>query len=679
MYFSSMMMNKLMSFNKKYIYNQFKTIITIQIVVSCLVLFSLNCTAYFNTYYNAEKAFEEGQDNHKKLLQDHPDSLVVTPPADVIAKYDRSIEKAQKTIETFPKKKKWHDDALFLIGRSYFFKKEMEKSISCMRQLEKEFPSSQFVPEAQIYIAKAYIENDNLDKAEEVLVNAEHRFPELNKNQEISLLMITIALRRNGKSQAITLLEEAIKTTHSDNVRLDLFLRTAELYIDLKQYTKAIQLLKKAPRKKDLPTHSYRIDRALLICYTSIDSLSLANDLITAMIANKNYSPFMDEMLYQKGMILYSLGEVEDAIKVFKKLSSGVDSNSILSDTSTFKAKALFELAIIYQKQKEDYEKSYHYLKLTAASRDTSTNSLAKKRLSAMDRLKKLRDKSEIVDSISGSNQFAIGEIFKFELDEPDSAFNQFLQIAMDSTTDTGFIPKALLQAAIIARDELGNKQKSDSIFNVIVTSYPATEYAKTAQRESGMLVTVVTRQDSAAELYNKAERLFYSENDVKGSIQLFFDIFKIYPELPIAPKSLFAAAWFSNTVLLKNRTAKMLYEKICEKYPESIYCTQQAKPRIKAVVDTLAKLDQLRRENEKKQQGKDKKTGPSPKKSVQNATGHNVDETLTEDPGEDDLSVIDNEKDTTTKSNVVPAKQPVPNNENTPKVNSDTTSSDTK
>ena len=577
----------------------------------------LSCTAYFNTYYNAKTAFKEGQTSHAKVLRDHPDSIVVTPPADAVPKYDRTIDKSIKVIETFPKAKKWHDDALLLMGKAHFYKKEMLKAIRRFRQLEQEFPASPLLPEAYLYLAKAYIEEGNLDKAEEILLSAEKRYPHLNDDYQITLLLIMIAIRRDGKSQAIQLLEQTMKSIKSEDLRIDLMLRTAELYIDLKQYQKAIAILRKAPRRKDFTLQSYRMDRALLTCYKAIDSLTVAYDHLIAMIGVKQYDVYMDEMLFEKGRILFMMGEIDEAIKVYKKLTAGIDSASVASDTSSFKARALLELALIYQKNKEDYKKAHSYLNLAASVRDTATSRFAKSRLSAMDRLNKLRSEGEVRDSLSSQRFFSIGELFRFELDEPDSAYRQFLMICRDTTFDTGLIPKALCQAALIARDDLHDTLQSDSLLRLIVNRYPATEYGKIAQEELDVPVTMKTRQDSAFDAFHRAERLFYDENDVKGSIRAFFELSKHYSELTIAPKSLFAAAWFTDNVLLKKQTAKMLYEKICTKYPETVYCTEQAKPRIKIVIDTLEKLDKLRKENEEKRPPK-----KGHKKTVNEKTG---------------------------------------------------------
>jgi tetratricopeptide (TPR) repeat protein len=605
------------------------------------------CTAYFNTYYNAETAFKQAQKSHLEVMAQYPDSLVVTPPSDAERNYDRTIEKATKVIEIFPKKPKWHDDAIFLMGKAHFYKKEPSKAIRRFRQLEQEFPESSHIPESYLYMAKSYIENENLDKAEEVCITAEKRFPELNKDNQITLLLIAIAIRRDGKSQAIQLLEKMRGSIKSEKLRINLTLQTAELYIQLQKYDNAIALLEDAPRRKKNPLQMYRLDRALLTCYTAVDSLEKANTFVTSMIGNRLYISHMDEMLYQQGLILHSLGRYDDAIKVFKEITAGIDTATIRQDTSTYKAKALYQLALLYQKEKEDYPKAQMYFDLAAKTKDTTTLREAQKRMSAFERLKFLREDTKLDDSLPGHRLFSIGELFRFELYEPDSAYFQFIDVATDSATDTAIIPKALCQAARIARGEISDTTKSDSLFKVIIKRYPVSEYAKIAQEELDIPLTVQTREDSAYAAYQHAEKLYYKENRIKESIQAFFGIAKQYEDLPIAPKSLFAAAWFSDNILFKNKTARMLYEKICDQYPESIYCAQQAKPRLKIVIDTLAKLEQLRKENIAKDAATSTSEKHNDEKTSSIATDMDDDELLT--PEEIENKTADPQKGTST------------------------------
>ena len=76
---------------------------------------ALQCSTYFNMFYNAEEAFQEGYRIHEKAMLNYPDSIVVMPGADVKAKYDRAIEKSVKVLDVFPKDKKWHEYAYFLL------------------------------------------------------------------------------------------------------------------------------------------------------------------------------------------------------------------------------------------------------------------------------------------------------------------------------------------------------------------------------------------------------------------------------------------------------------------------------------------------------------------------------------------------------------------------------------
>lgn len=577
----------------------------------CLIPVALfiQCTAYFNTYYNGETAFREAQVAHQKIMRNYPDSIVVAPTNEISIKYERAIEKSIKVIETYNKKKKWHDDALFLMGKSYFYKKDMNKAIRRFNELQRDFPESPFIPESYFFMAKAYIEDGNLNKAEEIVELILTKYPAMNKDQQVSLLMVEIAVRRHGNSQAILLLEKAWKSTKDETKRIDLILRLAELYIEMKQHSKAIALLENSHRKKDLPHQSYRMDLALLNCYIETGSLQKSLGFADLMLSKKLYEDHKDEILYKKGIILSQLGKYDEAILVFESITSKLDSSSILQDTSKVHAKALYELAILYQKKNADLESAKKYYSLASKAKDSLYAVISKKRLSAIGLLNRLRDGNDSLDGPPASRKLKIAEIFKYELDSPDSAYQYYIELGTDTSAEKEFVLKSLSAAAYIARDELKDTLLSDSLFNQLLVKFPATEFAKDAQKQLGLKVTVKTRQDSAYENFCRAEDLFYKNGNVKGAVQAFYNIYRDYPDLEIAPKSLFVAAWLSDDLLEKNKTAKMLYEKICEKYPESEYCTNLVQPKIQTVLDTLKILEARKAASEAKTQSS--KSGP--------------------------------------------------------------------
>lgn len=568
------------------------------LIIAVLFCF-IGCNAYLNTLYNGKNAYNEARQLHQKKSKNFPDSMLVSPPQDAVTKYERTVEKSIKVIETFSKKKKWHDDALILMGKAYYYKKDFQKAIRRFRELQTEFPSSKYVPESYIFTGMCYIEEGNYDKAEDMINLVMSKYPGKDKNQQLTMLLVEIAVRREGRSEAIMLLEKSLKGAKSIEKRMEIILRISQLYIDMKQFDKAIPLLKTAQRKKDYPEQSYRLDKNLYICLRETGNLTDALQVISTMASSRLYTAHEDEINYEKGIVYKELKNYDDAIDVFKSLCKNIDSTAIKKDTSTFKSKAFYQLGLIYQLKMKDYKKATEYYSLAAVGTDTIARPNALRRVTAMRKLDSLRTIKSAVDTLREARLMMIGEIFRFDLEEPDSASSEYLRIYTDTAINRDIAAKALTSAAYITKDELRDSVKADSLFRIILDKYPVSLYAKIAQKELNLPLTVLTRQDSAYIAYKEAEELFYDKNDVKGAIQLFYTLAKNYPDIDIAPKALYAAAWYSDNVLQKKSTAKTLYEKICELYRTSVYCSTSADIKIKALRDTLATLNEARKREE--------------------------------------------------------------------------------
>jgi tetratricopeptide (TPR) repeat protein len=563
----------------------------------------VRCSTYFNMVYNAESAFNEGYVLHEKVLRNFPDSIVVEPPASARAKYDRAIEKAAKVLEVFPKSKKWHDDAYFLLGKSYFYEKETGKALRWFQQLLDEFPRSSFVPESYAYIAEAHILDDNLAKAEETLVFALKQYPFLDKNQRLSLLLVETAVRREGNARAVELIEKARGSAQSEKTRYDMLVRAAELYRDLGQYDKAAALLRSAPRGGKKTGQNYRVDRDLVSCLAASDSLEQALRLLDGIKEQRQYAPYRKEILFTKGTLLARQGRIDEAIGVFREVTGGgiIDSTAARADTSSYAGRAWYELGLLYQKRKSDYREAEKYFALAAErqKRDTAVTPLAERRLKAM---KSLRDQRAAIAAGGATldryqRLFAIGELFRDELDEPDSACRQFCALAGDSAAGPVYTPKALCAAAYLMRRDKNDTLRSDSLYSLIIERFPGSDYVAAARQEMDPAPAVVTRREQAAAAFRSAEKLYLAGDDVKAAVQAYYNVYRQYADLEIAEKSLFAAAWITDNDLLKKKVAKTLYGKICDHYPKSIYCTGEAQPRLKTVIDTL---EAMRRQNRK-------------------------------------------------------------------------------
>lgn len=112
---------------------------------------------YWNTMYNAKKHFKEAE------KQNNPE-LGGTKMTANRRLYEDAIAKAGKVVQKHPKSK-YHDDALFLIGVSYFRIDNYAKSESAFRELLAVHPKSEFVEESQLYLARCRMQSGDAQAA----------------------------------------------------------------------------------------------------------------------------------------------------------------------------------------------------------------------------------------------------------------------------------------------------------------------------------------------------------------------------------------------------------------------------------------------------------------------------------------------------------------------------------
>jgi len=620
----------------------------LKIIIPLLcIAFFFGCHAYFNTFYNAEEAFNSARRPHAKVMKKFPDSLVVDPSPQMIALYDRTIEKSLKMMEVYPKNKKHQPKAHYLMGRSSFYKKDFDVSISRMRDLQTEFPEDRLVPPSLIYVAKAHIMLDNLAIAEEILLDLLENYPHFNRDQEITLLLIEIAIRREGRSHALSLLQSLNLSGMPIEKRLDIILKMADLHYELRQYQTALGLLRGAPRSKKHPYLMYRVDRTFYFCYDAMDSLDVALNHLNKMSRNRLYNrEHKNEINFYKAVTLRKMGDVDGAIALLLDITRVCDKGNT-ADTASLCSRAYYELALLYQMNTGEYSLAMEAFEKASRAGDPDAVARANARVIALRRLFELRMGDEN-GNVTPAARYSIAELFWLDLQEPDSAYYHYMELLKDESADSLMRPRTLIMAASVLRNELGQTARSDSLLQIVIDEYPNSELAQRAQVEKDVKVTVVTRRDLAERDFMAAEGLM--DNDMVEAVKAFYNVFKQYPDMDIAPKSLHAAAWNTDNVLQRNRAAMRLYEELCNRYPESRYCTESAAPRLAAAKDTLEARRVLR------EKAKKEKAEADPESVTDDGSAEDTDSedelSAEDDNGDDGINKNDN-ADTGSDTNI--------------------------
>lgn len=567
------------------------------LILILVILPVLQC-ALLNTFYNGKNSYKVTLKSHKKLMKENPDS-VITLPADIEKGYDRAIDKGNKVLKVYPQKVRWHDNSIFLKAKAQMMKGEYTFAVTNLKELQNRFPESPFIPESWLLLGKAYLYKENYNKSEEALRYVLDNYPKLDKKGEVTLLLVSVSVNREGRSKAIQKLEEALKTLKSDDQILEVIIQLSDLYLELNLYNAAIRTLMKTPRLRDYPYKVYRADLNLVKAYRLNGDIDKAISTVSKMLKNARYNKYRPVILLEKGYAYRDKGELEDAENVFEDIVP-------LEGYNNIRGIAAFELGKIKQYRDGDFEAAKtRYEEAVSLISDKVIKEEVQKILDGLlDRetylaiLNEVEESdtvdqdSAVVDTNFYLTKYKLGEVYWLNLGEPDSALNTFEELCADSAADSVLVMKAFYGLAWISLNMKSDTARADSLFSMIIERYPATVAAKKAQAALGMEVTIATRRDSALMAYADAEMMWMEKGQEIKAVNNFYKLSKNYPDFEdIASLALYSAGWVCDNVLHKNKNALKFYRKLCKEYPESGLCIDEAAPRIKIVDDTLAVL----------------------------------------------------------------------------------------
>ncbi|MCH7948249.1 MAG: hypothetical protein IIC66_10675, partial [candidate division Zixibacteria bacterium] len=127
-------------------------------MVCCLLILSQGCV-YFNTFYNGRKAFNEAE-SARKQSQSRGRQIIQSK------RYQTAVDKSLKVIENHPNSG-YYDDALYILGVSYYYLKQYGKSERRLRELMANYQDSKYYDDATLYLAKTKLLQEDEDDATE--------------------------------------------------------------------------------------------------------------------------------------------------------------------------------------------------------------------------------------------------------------------------------------------------------------------------------------------------------------------------------------------------------------------------------------------------------------------------------------------------------------------------------
>ena len=480
-----------------------------------LLLEGCTCCAYLNHMFNAERLYDEAGELREARLDSIPEETESSPGAEERQKYGKVIEKGSRVLARFPKNKKRTAEAVFLIGESFRHKGEWGKAIVKYDEYERYFADYDSMRAVEYQRAYCLYRNHEYNISrfalEPVIASKNHPY----YFQGLNLLSL-LDEQSEFPDQAIAALEAVLAdTAGTPFMRGKAHFRLAGLYYKKEDWAKSrehytakeIELLNVRERQT--------AGEQAAECLVNLKEYLKAADEYKALFKNPDYEQKQPEYLVRLGEVTLMAEHYPDAFIILRKVNSDYP-RTIYAARSYYnmgdyeQQKTLnYDQAVVY------YDSSYSSLNYCEWAQKSRALSEALKRLIAMRSLNDSLKKDSIPNmNIFYGTEFQIAELFLFKLSEVDSAIARLTGV-IENADDSARVMRATYARAFIYDEFKGDPDTAEEMYKEIIEKYPGTEYAKQAQVNLGMRVTIKTRDDEARERYLQAESLWTIASEV--------------------------------------------------------------------------------------------------------------------------------------------------------------------
>lgn len=350
-----------------------------------LALLLLSGCVYFNTFFVARKKFNEAEksqkENAEKQLEQEfrgnsgggagqrkgrkapggrnrnvgrsggsSEKMTSKANAQERSLYESAIEKASKVL-TYHPDSKWADDALWLIGKSYFNMGDYSLAERKFKELVVNHPESKFADDAYYFMGLSQIELQTENLAIESFEKIESEFKNSEYMDEIYFNKGRLAANKKDYAEAIDLFRQFLERyPKEDSAGLAAF-TMGQCYEELGEHYSAYKeyrLVKKyGPSRKLEFESSLAAGSAIL----KTDSIAVGMKILNDLAKDERYYTVSARIRLKIAEGYRLQNEIEKSIAEYETIA---DQNSKTAES----AEAYYRLGLIYQNELFDVEKA---------------------------------------------------------------------------------------------------------------------------------------------------------------------------------------------------------------------------------------------------------------------------------------------------------------------------------
>ena len=516
---------------------------------------------YLNTLFNGRKAWDTAEMSRERRFRKNPmDTVDVNPEEKLL--YDRAIVKGSKVLELWPTDSSWHPEALILIGHSQQRLSDYEKAVRTYGEIVDRHPGSERYMQSVQGTIECLLALGRFAEASDWM----RRLDSLQIEGGPAGLAWMRAQLALGRLDTTTARRELTRILSIENAPISRKADAAWLSGNLAWAQNDWDAARAALLRPEIQHLPYlRRFQSQLKATLALDRKGRTQDAVQelrALTTDGRFSRSVPDLLVELGRIEFANGWHADATRDVSRLEK-------LLEPPDKVAEGLVMLGDDSRLRRIDDREALRVYQIGARTGGaTFWGNRARELAAALSDLAKLRER-KITDSGWTAWNFDLAELYLLRLNGLDSARMAYRRVLSDTTSKPSQKARASYALAWISESERGDTAALDPApWLQVAQTWPGTIFAKVAQRNAGVVVTTVTREDSAEALYRQAEQRWMDQADPDGAAALYRTLTPKFPETVAGRRARYAIAWIRDNLQNDSAKAAPAYRLVVDSLP---------------------------------------------------------------------------------------------------------------
>ena len=301
---------------------------TSAIILSALFLYGCgvwtNFTTYFNLYYDTSNLFSQAENDINQQKKDLFSNEDIQLPQSANASLAKVVEKCSQILQ-FHAQSSYVDDALIMLGKSFYYQANYQKALRKFEELIATQPKSDLIMETKLWIGKTQMKlkdfNNGLIMLKSVQATAEKN--DENKIAQDALVeQAKYYIYQKDYNRAIDFSNQLLKVSKDDNIKAEVAYELGKLYSKVNDPNNAITSFEKVTTYS--PTYDVefnsQIELGKTLRETGQDDKALK--VFDSMSKEQKNSDVMDVIFYQRGLTLYKMNKLQESVDQLIKVDT---------------------------------------------------------------------------------------------------------------------------------------------------------------------------------------------------------------------------------------------------------------------------------------------------------------------------------------------------------------------